>query len=148
MTPVHSGSFPNSGAVQTVMFAHPAVGRQLCLEMLNAHDGGPFAAIAELDLLDEAGRSIPHGTWTIAYVDSEERSGEDGSALNAINGQIADFWHSEWSRKQPPFPHRLIIDLGASATITGLRYTPRAGNAVAGHFKDYRVYVGDKLVTP
>ena len=145
---VHTGSFPNSTAVQTVKFARTATTRQVCLEMLNAHDGSPFAAIAELDFLDEAGRSISHGNWTIAYVDSEERSAEDGSALNAINGQIADFWHSEWSQKKPPFPHRLIIDLGAATPISGLRYTPRTGNNVGGHFKDYRVYAGDKLVTP
>ena len=76
-------------------FAKPAQGRQFCLETLNAHDGKPFAAVAELDLLDADGQSIPHTVWTIAYVDSEERISEDGSALNAINGQTADFWHTE-----------------------------------------------------
>lgn len=147
VAPVHTGSFPDTTTAQVVKFNRPVTGRQFALEMLNSHNGDPFAAISELDLFDEAGHSIPHGTWTIAYVSSEERSGEDGSALNAINGQTADFWHSEWAKKKPPYPHRIIIDLGASATITGLRYTPRAGQHAAGRFKDYRAYVGDALVT-
>jgi beta-galactosidase len=130
--PVHAGTFLPGPAAQEVRFAKPAQGRQFCLETLSAQDGKPFAAVAELDLLDAAGQSIPHTVWTIAYVDSEERISEDGSALNAINGQTADFWHTEWSQAQPGHPHRLVIDLGQSITITGFRYTPRPGNNTVG----------------
>jgi len=147
--PVHTGTFVQGPDAQEVRFAQPVEGRQFCLETLNAHDGKPFAAVAELDLLDADGRSIPHTTWTIAYVDSEETIKEDGSALNAINGQTADFWHTEWGNAQPAHPHRLVIDLGAPARISGLRYTPRAGAAeVTGRIKDYRVYVGMSLAKP
>ena len=86
----------------------------------------PFAAIAELDLLDAAGNSLPHQNWSIAYVDSEELSAEDGSASNAIDGQTANFWHTAWKDSQPDHPHRLVIDLGKPASISGFRYTPRA----------------------
>jgi beta-galactosidase len=144
--PVHTGTFAQGPDAQEVRFDQSVEGRQFCLETLNAHDGKPFAAVAELDLLDVDTRSIPHTTWTIAYVDSEETIKEDGSALNAINGQTADFWHTEWGNAQPAHPHRLIIDLGASTRIGGLRYTPRAGAAeVTGRIKDYRVYVGMSL---
>ena len=148
VTPVHTGAFPDRSDTQTVTFAQPANGRQVCIEMLTSHNGSPFAAISEIDFLDEAGQAIPHTAWSIAYVDSEERSAEDGSALNAINGQIADFWHSSWSTAKPPYPHYLVVDLGTPTRITGLRYVPRAGGDVSGRFKDYRVYVGEKLVTP
>jgi beta-galactosidase len=84
-----------------VRFAKPVQGRQFCLETLSVVDGKPFAAIAELDLSDADGRLIPHVVWTIAYVGSKERSNEDGSALNAINGQTADFWHTELSGARP-----------------------------------------------
>ena len=147
--PVHMGMFVSGPVAQEIPFDKPAQGRQFCLETLNAHDGKPHAAVAELDLLDAAGQSIPHTVWTIAYVDSEERISEDGSALNAINGQTADFWHTEWSQAQPGHPHRLVIDLGQTVTISGFRYTPRPGNnSVGGRIKDYRVYVGESLAKP
>jgi beta-galactosidase len=147
--PVHSGTFTPGAAAQEVRFAKSAQGRQFCLETVNAIDGKPYAAVAELDLLDADGKLIPHTIWTIAYVDSEEKVSEDGSALNAINGQTADFWHTEWSQAQPDHPHRLVIDLGQPTTISGLRYTPRPGNnSVGGRIKDYRVYVGDSLAKP
>ena len=147
--PVHAGTFAPGPAAQEVRFAKPAQGRQFCLETLSAVDGKPFAAVAELDLLDADGKPIPHTVWTIAYVDSEERISEDGSALNAINGQTADFWHTEWSQAQPGHPHRLVIDLGQTTVVTGFRYTPRPGNnSVGGRIKDYRVYIGDSLAKP
>jgi len=147
--PVHAGAFAAGAAAQEVRFARPAQGRQFCLETLDALDGKPYAAVAELDLLDADGKLVPHTIWTIAYVDSEERVSEDGSALNAINGQTADFWHTEWSQAQPGHPHRLVIDLGQATTISGLRYTPRPGNnSVGGRIKDYRIYVGDSLARP
>ena len=117
--PVHSGAFAPGPAAQEVRFARPVEGRQFCLETLSAVDGKPFAAVAELDLLGTDGRPIAHTLWTVAYVDSEERIQEDGSALNAINGQTADFWHTEWSQTQPGHPHRLVIDLGKTETIGG-----------------------------
>ena len=98
-------------------------------------------------MLDDSGKSLSHEGWTIAYVDSEERTQEDGSAENAIDGQTANFWHTEWSAVQPNHPHRLILDLGRTQTIGGFRYTPRQGGGnVGGRVKEYRIYVGDGLV--
>ena len=133
--------------MQEVRFARPVSGRYFCLESLSAQDGRPFAAVAELDLLEATGKSINHEGWTIAYVDSEERASEDGSAENAIDGQTASFWHTEWSAAQPAQPHQLILDLGRAQPIAGFRYVPRPGSgAVGGRIKDYRIYVGDGLV--
>jgi len=146
LNPVFTGSFPAGQEVQEVKFPHAFTGRQFCIESLNAHDGKPFAAIAELDLLDSAGNSVSHLNWKIAYVDSEEKSGEDGSASNAIDGQTANYWHTAWKNSKPDHPHQLVIDLGESVVIGGFRYTPRAGVNVAGHIKDYRIYAGDALV--
>ena len=84
----------------------------------------------------------------IAYVDSEERTKEDGQAENAIDGQTANYWHTEWSAASPPHPHRLILDLGSVREINGLRYTPRQGDQrVTGRIKEYSIYVGNDLVT-
>jgi len=142
---VHSGSFAPGTDTQDVKFSAPATGKFFCLEGLNAQDGKPFAAVAELDLLDQNGAPISHNGWTIAYVDSEERAGEDGTAENAIDGQTANYWHTEWKNASPGYPHRLILNLGQSQTIAGFRYVPRQGDTT-GHIKDYRIYISDTLV--
>lgn len=144
--PVHSGTFPPGADVQEVKFATPVTGRELCLETLNAHDGKQFATVAELELTDPSGNPIPHTSWKIAYADSEELTAEDGSASNAIDGQTANFWHTQWKDGQPTHPHRLVIDLGKPVAIGGIRYTPRQGTDATGRIKDYRIYVGDTLV--
>ena len=147
VAPVHTGTFAPGADTQEIKFAQPAAGKYFCLESLNAFDGKPYAAVAELDLLDAASKPISHDGWTIAYVDSEELGGEDGSAENAIDGQTANFWHTEWKKKSPGHPHRLILNLGKTQTIAGFRYVPRQGEG-GGRIKDYRVLIGDKLVLP
>jgi beta-galactosidase len=145
--PIFSGQFQPGGDAQTIRFATPRAGRYVCIESLSAFDGKPFAAIADIDLLDHAGGILSHEGWTIAYVDSEERAREDGSAENAIDGQTATFWHTQWGDAQPPHPHRLVLDLGKSIEISGTKYVPRQGPAdVAGRTKDVRIYVGDRLI--
>ncbi|MFZ0826047.1 MAG: beta-galactosidase [Verrucomicrobiia bacterium] len=143
--PVYRGSFEPGTQTQEIKFAAPASGRFFCLESLNAHDGRPFAAVAELDLLDADGKPISHDGWTVAYVDSEERASEDGSAENAIDGQTANFWHTEWSAAQPDHPHQLVLNLGKSQTVSGFRYVPRQSEG-GGHIKDYRIYIGNSLI--
>jgi beta-galactosidase len=141
---VYSGTFAPGGAMQDVKFPQPVQGRYFAIESLNAFDGRPFASIAEIALLDEMGKPLSEESWTVADVDSEERVGEDGTAENAIDGQTANFWHTEWSANQPAQPHHLTLDLGKSVTISGFRYTPRQGpDTVTGRIKDYRIYIGD-----
>jgi len=145
--PVRTGEFAADAAMQEVKFDSPASGRFFCLESLSAHDGKPFAAVAELTLLDAEGKPWSTEGWTIAYVDSEERVQEDGTAENAIDGQTANFWHTEWSAAKPNHPHRLVLDLGQTRGVSGFRYVPRQGaGAVGGRIKEYRIYVGDGLV--
>jgi len=141
------GAFAPGADTQEIHFPTAAPGQFFCLEALSAQDGKPYAAVAELDLFDAAGKSLSHDGWTIAYVDSEERAGEDGSAENAIDGQTANFWHTEWKNNSPDYPHRLILNLGKPQTISGFRYTPRQGEG-GGRIKDYRILIGDNLVLP
>jgi beta-galactosidase len=144
--PAKEGEFAAGSGTQEIRFS-PVKGRFFCLESLNAFDGKPFAAVAELDLMGEDGKVLSHEGWTVAYVDSEERSAEDGTAENAIDGQTVNFWHTDWSGAKPAHPHRLVLDLGRSQTLSGFRYVPRQGEGpVGGRIKGYRVFVGDDLV--
>ncbi|MBD8531050.1 MULTISPECIES: beta-galactosidase [unclassified Massilia] len=151
VAPIHEGEFAPGAARQDVRFGRLVAGRQFCLESLDAFDGKDFAAVAEIALLDASGKTLNQSAWTIAYASSEEAGKEDGSALNAINGQASDHWHTRYSGKTPAggHPHRLIIDLGGRVEVSGLRYTPRQGaDGVTGRIRHYRVYMGDKLVAP
>ena len=139
-----SGSFAPGTDTQEIKFATPATGKYFCLESLNAQDGQPYAAVAELDLLDVNGQAISHDGWTVAYVDSEELEKEDGSAANAIDGQTANYWHTQWGSASPGHPHQLILNLGKTQTISGFRYVPRQSEG-AGRIKDYRAFVFTKL---
>jgi beta-galactosidase len=146
-TLTQTGQFAPGSQLQEIHFASPQSGRYFCIQSLSAQDNKPFAAIAELDLLDTNNKPLSHDGWTIAYVDSEERAAEDGSAENALDGQTTSFWHTQYSDAKPNHPHTLIIDLSQPREITGFRYVPRQGPAtVAGRIKDYRIYIGNDLV--
>jgi beta-galactosidase len=141
------GEFPLGAAVQEIKFNQTFKGRYFCLESVGAHGDKPYAAVAELDLLDASGTPLSHESWTVAFVDSEEREREDGTAENAIDGQTANFWHTQWGSSSPTHPHRLVLDLGRSCEITGFRYLPRQGAGdVGGRIKGFCVYIGDGLV--
>jgi beta-galactosidase len=142
--PVHDGEFAPGSQTQDVHFAASATGRQFCLEALDAFDGKPYAAVAELSLLDKDGKLLDQSNWTIAWVDSEEATKEDGGALNAINGQNSDYWIT--ALKGDAYPHRLVIDLGRTVDVAGLRYVPRQGpDGTAGRIRRFRAYVGAAL---
>ena len=147
--PAHTGTFAPGTSLQEVLLSSPVRGRYFCLETISAHDGKPFAALAELTLLDDQGQPLSTEGWTIAYVDSEEREREDGTAENAIDGQTANFWHTQWGAAQPSHPHRLILDLAQTRAVGGFRYMPRQGPPEAtGRIENYRIYVAEDLIKP
>ena len=62
----------------------------------------------------------------VVSVDSQELVGENGAATNAIDGNPATFWHTEWSQRTAPLPHTLVLDLGAAYQVDG-SLSPTAG---------------------
>jgi len=147
-TPLVTGQFPQGSGYQEIAFDQPVKARQFCIRSLSAYNDSPHAAIGEIDLFDANGESISHADWTIAFVSSEERIKEAALADYAIDGQNANFWHSEWGSARPNHPHTLVIDLGKEQTLSGFRYVPRQGdNNTPGRIKDYKVYVGNSLAS-
>lgn len=144
MVPVHTGEFTAEARWQEVVFDKIARGRYVCFEALSAVDGGPVAAVAELDLTGDGGEPLPKTDWRVLWADSENVAGSGHEADNVLDGQPASFWKTEDWQQKPGFPHRLVIDLGGSRELTGLRYLPRAGGEnVPGRIKAWRVYVSD-----
>ncbi len=135
---VYQGSFQPGNGWQEVTFDAPVTGRYLCLEALNAQDGGDVASIAELYVLDENGERLSREPWTVDYADSEDVSRVNSSADKLFDLQESTYWSTV---KGTPYPHAVVIDLGSTHTLTGLQYLPRMESEVPGGVKDFKVYV-------
>ena len=143
---VQAGQFTEGKGVQEIKLAKGVRGRYFSFDSLSAHFGQPYAALAELSLLDETGQPLSRDSWKIAYVDSEEHDREDGAAVNAIDGRTNSYWHTQWGLATPPHPHRLIVDLGRPRFISGFRCLPPQGEAnLTGRIRDFSVGIGDFL---
>lgn len=141
--PALQGEFPDSAEAQEVRLAGaPVKARRFAFVVDSEWSNQNVAAIAEFELLDAQGVSLPHDNWTFASVSSEEASGEDGAAENAIDGQISNYWHSQWSGARAKPPHHLVVDLGGEAEVAGFRYTPRQTGR-NGRVKRWRFYLLD-----
>src|SRR5215471_8283699 len=85
--------------------------------------------------------TIPQQQMQVVSVDSQELVGENGAATNAIDGNPATFWHTEWFQQTTPLPHTLVLDLGASYQVDGFRYLPRQDGGINGTIAGYEFYV-------
>jgi hypothetical protein len=84
---------------------------------------------------------VSHSDWKLVKVDSEETKGEDDPATNAFDDSPSTFWHTQFQDAQPPPPHEIQIDMGASYSVTAMQYSPRADGNQNGMVKDYEFYV-------
>jgi beta-galactosidase len=141
---IHNGSFAPASASLTVHF-HARRGRYFCLEALNSYPGDGYSTCAELDLLGEDGSPLARDQWSIAYADSEEVVGEDGSASNVLDSRPDSFWHTQWEPPPAKHPHQVVIDLGQEETISGMRYLPRQDGVSNGCIREFRVYVATEI---
>lgn len=133
------GALPGSAeaAAQTSGSRVVHAARRVRLDLLSEAGGGPWAAIAELDLLDAAGAPLPRTGWTV-QADSAEV--QDPPA-HAIDGNPASHWHTAWREHAPPPPHRLEVDLQATAMLSGFRVLPRQDGSANGNPGRYRFAV-------
>lgn len=134
---VFEGSFKPGNGWQEVKFA-PVRGRYVCIEALDAIDGKDIAAIAEMYLLNDKGERLSREPWTIIYADSENAEGVNRSADKTFDLQESTYWQTV---PGIPFPHSVVIDLGASHNIVGYQYLPRMESEVPGAIKNFRIYV-------
>ena len=79
----------------------------------------------------------------VVRADSQETSGEDGKAANAVDGDPATFWHTQWQDATPELPHEIVIELTPPATIKGFTYLPRQDDSENGTIKDYEFFVSN-----
>ena len=77
----------------------------------------------------------------LVSVDSQELVREPGAGTNAIDDNPATHWHTEFDQRAAPLPHSLVLDLGASYQVGGMRYLPRQVGEVNGTIATYHVEV-------
>src|SRR5437867_3518214 len=69
--------------------------------------------------------SADKATLKVVKADSEETAGENGSGTNAVDGDPATFWHTQWQDTSPEHPHEIVIELSRPCRISGFTYLPR-----------------------
>ncbi|MCE7990184.1 MAG: hypothetical protein DYG89_54275, partial [Caldilinea sp. CFX5] len=117
------------------------VGRYFRLVAKSEVNGNPWTAVAELNALDANGNVIPKSGWSVISVNSQETIGEDGRGVNAIDGNPATHWHTQWYSATPTPPHQIVVDMGATYTLSGFRYLTRQDNTDEGNIANYSFYV-------
>lgn len=74
---------------------------------------------------------------------SSENTGNGKYALNALDGDPRTWWHTRFADRLDPYPHELVIDLGASKRVTGVVYLARQDNGWNGAIAELEVAVSD-----
>lgn len=123
-------------AVESVAKLAPGQVRFVRLEEVTAADGQPWASMAEFNLVDATGATLPREGW-IASADSADISDKPG---NAIDGLPNTVWHTQWDGASPPPPHSFIVDLRTGAQVRGFRYLPRQDGLPNGTIGKFRFF--------
>jgi hypothetical protein len=106
-----------------------------------AYNTAGYGYGAEVDFITSYATGISQAGWSLHYVDSEETVDSSGNATNSFDGNINTMWHTEWVASEPPYPHEIQINLGASYDITGFNYIPRQDGNSNGRISQYEFYV-------
>ena len=138
LTPVAEGELAAGNGWQEIKLAKPAKGRLLCLEALDAIDGGDLASVAEIYVTDPAGNRLSREGWRVRFADSEDFDGVNRGADKTFDLQESTSWAT---RAGYPYPHLLVIDLGADTEVGGIQILPRMESTVPGAIRGYRIYV-------
>lgn len=89
--------------------------------------------LSDKNLLDQS-------DYSLLSVSSENRA-NNKLAKYAFDGDPNTIWHSEFSPQRKAHPHELVIDLGATCNVQGIRYLARQDSGWNGAFAKTEVTV-------
>lgn len=138
--PVAEGTAAAGNGWQTLPLAAPATGRYLVVEALGTHDAkdADRVAIAELYALGTDGKRLSREPWTTVHADSEDTKGSNRTAYKVYDLQESTYWQTA---KRVPFPHYIMLDLGADETVSAIDVLPRAESGAPHSMAGYRIYL-------
>jgi len=84
---------------------------------------------------------IPQSGWSVVYADSQETVKQNGAAVNAIDGNPATMWVTQWYPTSVPLPHEIQINLGGWYTLSAFQYLARQDGCANGWINQYAFYV-------
>ncbi|MFN8569309.1 MAG: discoidin domain-containing protein [Kouleothrix sp.] len=56
-----------------------------------------------------------------------------------MDGSASTIWHTQYTGSVSPLPHQITLNMGASYSVTGLRYLPRPAPGSNGRIGQYEV---------
>jgi len=140
-SPISKGEFAAGGGWKAIAFDKVTEARYICLEAVSSQNSNdPTTTLAELEVTDESGNSLPRSKWKVIYADSEEVISENNSATRACDNQESTFWSTKYASAKPAHPHQIVIDMGETVKIKGFRHLPRTDNSETGMIKAYKFY--------
>jgi len=143
--PVAEGSFGNEPGWKEIKLPDTVRGRYFCLEALSAQSpSDPVTSLAELEIMDQHGKTVSAINWKVLYADSEEVIASGSSADKIFDLQESIIWQTQKSGKTPAHPHTVVIDMGENVTVSGFRALPRTDKSKSGIIKEYRFYLQEK----
>ncbi|HEY4069413.1 MAG TPA: discoidin domain-containing protein, partial [Burkholderiaceae bacterium] len=122
--------------------AAPTTVKYVRLVALSEVNGNPWTSMAEFNLVDSSGATLPRTAWQVS-ADSAET---DGPVANAIDG-LPTIWHTQWRTVTPPLPHTFTVNLGGAVQLGAFRYLPRQDGSVNGQIANYAFYTSQDGVT-
>ena len=141
LSPVFGGAFPQGNGWKTQMFPTPETGRFLIIEALSPVVENDFVSIAEIYLLNPAGKRIDRENWKVIFADSEDTSQGNNTADKIFDLQESTYWKSSSNS----YPQRIVIDLGSEEEVAGIEYLPRVETGAPGAIRNYQVYITNQL---
>lgn len=135
---VLASAFVPGNGWQEAKLENPVSGRYICFEALSPIKEGDIASIAEFYVLDANGQRLSREPWTVVYADSEDMKRANRSADKLFDLQESTYWSTVAGT---PYPHAVVIDLGAEHSVGGIQYLPRMESDVPGAIKNFKVYV-------
>jgi len=93
----------------------------------------PLAAAAQCDTV-----AVPKSGWSLVAVSSADTA--TGPAAHAFDDSTHTFWHSRSQDTVLPYPHELVIDLGAAYRLWGWEMRPRQSAPYDGKIERYELF--------
>ncbi len=81
---------------------------------------------------------IDKSLWKIVSCDSQQGGNE--KVENAIDGNDATFWHTQYNPSTPKCPHEIVVDMAKTYVVNSFTYKGRSDGSTNGRVRNYDVY--------